>query len=199
MRARIIETIVATALALALALGGLPRAALGEEQKPQGEKKEEGAPRQGAVVDPATGKRLNEAVEQLHAQHYAEAKAALAKLNLERLSPYELSRAEQLFAAVEQAQGNYGPAREHLNKAIASGGLNDQEIATARFQIAQLFMSENKWKEGAEALKQWFATAQNPNSNAYHLLAIAYYQMGDHAAAMEPAQKAVDLAGPKAQ
>jgi lipopolysaccharide biosynthesis regulator YciM len=172
-----------------------PKEAAGEKEKAE---KEKGA-KQGAIVDPLTGKRLNEAVEQLHAGKYAEARAALAKLNLERLSPYELSRAEQLFAAVEQAQGNYGAAREHINKAVASGGLNDQEASTARFQIAQLFMAESKWKEGVEALKQWFATAQNPNSAAYHLLAVAYYQLGDHASAVEPAQKAVDLSGGKAQ
>jgi len=195
MRATLDKAVAA--LALALVLGGPPPAVLAEEQKPPAEK-EQGS-KQGGVVDPVTGKRLNEAVEQIHAQHYAEAKAALAKLNLERLSPYELSRAEQLFAAVEQALGNYAAGREHLNKAIASGGLNDQEASTARFQLAQLFMADGKWREGAEALKQWFATAQNPNSAAYHLLAVAYYQLGDHAAALEPAQKAVDLSGGKPQ
>jgi Tfp pilus assembly protein PilF len=179
----------------AFAQAQAPSQAPPKDQQPE---KEKGA-KQGAIVDPATGKRLNEAVEQLHAQHYAEARAALGKLNMERLSPYELSRAEQLFAAVEQAQGNYGAAREHINKAIASGGLNDQETSTARFQLAQLFMAESRWKEGVEALKQWFATAQNPNSAAYHLLAVAYYQLGDHASAVEPAQKAVDLSGGKPQ
>jgi len=156
-------------------------------------------PKQGATVNPATGKRLNEAIEALHNQKYPEAKAALGKINLEGLSPYESSRVEQLLAAVDQAQGNYGSAREHLKKAIASGGLNDTEVSTARFQLAQLFMAESKWKEGVEALKEWFATAQNPNSAAYHLLAVAYYQLGDHNSAIEPAQKAVDLAGAKAQ
>ena len=47
--------------------------------------------------------------------------------------------------------------------------------------------------------QEWFKTAQNPNSAAYHLLAVAYYQMGNHAAALEPAQKAVDLGGIKPQ
>lgn len=188
------------ALGLALALGGLTSTVVAEEQK-AGEKpaaeKEKGA--KGATVDPATGKRLNEAIEHLNAKRYAEAKATLGKINADRLSPYELARVEQLLAVVDQAQGSYGAARDHLAKAIASGGLNDQEVSTARFQIAQLYMSENRWKEGVEALKQWFATAQNPNSSAYHLLAVAYYQLGDHASAVEPAQKAVDLAGQKPQ
>jgi len=192
-----------TLAAVLLAFVAVTHAAAQTAQPPpkdgQAEKEKEKGAKQGAVVDPATGKRLNEAVEHIHAQRYAEARAALSKLNFERLSPYELSRAEQLFSAVEQAQGNYAAAREHISKAIASGGLNDQEVSTARYQLAQLFMAESKWKEGIEALKQWFATAQNPNSAAYHLLAVAYYQLGDHASAVEPAQKAVDLSGGKAQ
>jgi len=167
------------------------------EQAPATPGKEQ--PRSGAAVDPATGKRLNEAVEHLNAQRYGEARAALSNLSLDRLSPYELSRTQQLFAAVAQAEGKYGAARDHLGKAIASGGLNDQETSTARFQIAQLFMAEDKWREGVNALKEWFATAENPNSAAYHLLAVAYYQLGDFASALEPAQKAIDLSGGKPQ
>jgi tetratricopeptide (TPR) repeat protein len=189
--------LVVLLLVLAIGFRGIAAAQEGQEKKAEGDK--EKGTKQGAVLNPATAKRLNEAVEQIHAQHYGDAKEALGKLDLDKLSPYERSRAEQLFAVVEQAQGNYSGARDHINAAIASGGLNDQEASTARFQLAQLFMSENKWKEGAEALKQWFATAQNPNSNAYHLLAIAYYQLGDHTAALAPAQKAVELAGAKPQ
>ncbi|HUE37901.1 MAG TPA: tetratricopeptide repeat protein [Candidatus Binatia bacterium] len=189
-----------------LALGG--RATRGDEPPkqeppkegqpaPAGAKEEKGS--RGTVVDPMTGKRLNEAVDKIHAQKYGEARAAIAKINMDRLSPYEASRVLQLSAAVDQAEGKYGAARDDLTKAIASGGMNDQEIVNARFQIAQLFMAESKWKEGVEALKQWFATAQNPNSAAYHLLAVAYYQLGDHNAAVEPAQKAVEMAGAKPQ
>lgn len=172
-------------------------ASAAEGDKEKGDK-EKGA-KQGGVVNPVTGKRLNEAVEQINSKKFAEARATLGKIDLGRLSPYESGRVEQLFAAVEQAEGRYGAARDHLQKAIASGGLNDPEIQTARYQIAQLFMAEDKWKEGVEALKQWFATAQNPNSAAYHLLAVGYYQLRDHKSALEPAQKAVDMSGGKPQ
>ncbi|MGH7897795.1 MAG: tetratricopeptide repeat protein [Candidatus Binatia bacterium] len=192
----------AFAVALTLFLGSLAARAFAQEPKPPekaGEKEKEKGEKKGATVDPATGKRLNEAVEHINGQRYGEARASLGKLSLDRLSPYELSRVEQLYAAVDQSEGKYGSARDHLNKAIASGGLNDQEMSTARFQIAQLFMAENKWKDGVEALKQWFATTPNPNSAAYHLLAVGYYQLGDFKSALEPAQKAIDLAGGKPQ
>lgn len=153
------------------------------------EKKREAPP-----IDAATGKRLNEAIEAVNADKYTEAKAALAKLNPERLSPYELSRVEQMYASIASSENNYAEASRRLQAAIATGGMNDEEILNSRYQIAQLYMVQEKWREGVDALKQWFATAPTPNSGAYYLLAIAYYRMDDHRSALEPAQKAVDIA-----
>lgn len=181
-------------LALSLAFSGLPLSAAAKEPKDQAEGK-----RPNPRVDQNTGKRLNEALEQLKAEHPAEARAILGKLDLERLSPYERSRVEQLFAAIARTEEKYGAAREHLGKALESGGLNEQEASSVRFQIAQLYLAEEHWREGVEALKKWFATEQNPNSSAYYTLAVAYYQLGDLEAALAPAQKAIDLAAGKPQ
>lgn len=150
--------------------------------------------REAPQVDAATGKRLNEAIEAVNAEKFAEAKAALSKLNPERLSPYEQSRVEQMYASIASSENNYPEASRRLQAAIATGGMNDEEILSARYQIAQLFMVQEKWKEGVDALKKWFETAPSPNSGAYYLLAIAYYRLDDHRNAVEPAQKAVDLA-----
>jgi tetratricopeptide (TPR) repeat protein len=185
---------VIASLGLVCVLGGLPSPAASEGRKARREK---GA--QGPVVDRNTGKHLNEALEHFNAERYSEARAVLVKLSKSRLSPYALSRVEQLLAAVDQVEGNYGGAREHLQKALASGGLNDEEALTARFQVARFYMAEERWDDGVEALKEWFATTSTPNSAAYHLLALAYYQLEDYEAALEPAQKAIDLAGGKPQ
>lgn len=150
--------------------------------------------REAPQIDAATGKRLNEAIEAVNAEKFTEAKAALAKLNPEKLSPYEKSRVEQMLASIASSENDYAGASRHLQAAVATGGMSDEEILSARYQIAQLFMVQEKWREGAEALKQWFAQTPTPNSGAYYLLAIAYYRLDDHKAAMEPAQKAVDLA-----
>ena len=175
------------ALALVFALGFAPGALLAESTKEEGK-------RSAPTVDATTGKRLNEALAHLEAGRNAEAKAALAKLNLERLSPYERSRVEQILAAVAHAQDDTASARKHLGLALASGGLNDAEMSAVRFQLAQLYLAEEKWLLGAEALEEWFATTTTPNSAAYYLLAAAYYQLGDTQKALAPAQKAIDLA-----
>ena len=185
-------------LVLGLALGasqaGAQRAS--EEEAPQG------PPAQN--LDAVTARILSEAIEFFNMDNYAEARASIAELNFEKLSPYERGRVEQLLAGMSFAEDNYAEAREHLELAISSGGLNEQELSGNRFQIAQSYMAEENWAQGAAALESWFQTATNPNSSAYYLLAVAYYQQGAEATgdaavrlfdrSLPPAIKAVELA-----
>ena len=145
------------------------------------------------TIDAATGKVLNEAIELLNMENYNGALAKINTLKLDRLSAYERIKVEQILFNISYTQEKYGEARQHLQNAIDAGGLNDQEVSQARYQFAQLYMTEEKWKEGAAALEEWFKTAQNPNSAAYYLLAVAYYQMGDTGKALAPAKKAVEI------
>jgi predicted Zn-dependent protease len=176
---------VAAALLVAFSLAAGP--ALAADKK----KDDKAPPPTG--IDAATGKILTEAIEALNKENYSGAKAAVSKLKLDSLSPYERSRTEQILASIESAQDNYPAAQKHLQAAIDAGGLNEKEISDTRYQIAQMFLAQEKWKEGAAALEQWFQTAQNPNGAAYYLLAVAYYQQNDYKRALVPAQKAVDL------
>ena len=144
-------------------------------------------------IDAQTGKILNEAIVFLNAEDYAGAQTKLSSLNLEKLSPYERGTVERILFSIKYAQEKYDEARGHLQKAIDSGGLNTQQIDEARYQSAQLYMQEEKWREGAAALEEWFKTAANPNSAAYYLLAVAYYQQEDFNRALAPAKKAVEL------
>jgi tetratricopeptide (TPR) repeat protein len=146
-----------------------------------------------ANIDVQTGKILNEAIELMGMEKYAEAQARLATLKMDSLSPYEKGKVEQILFNVAYAQDRFDEARQHLQKAIDSGGLNTVEIDGARYQAAQLYMQEEKWKEGAAALEEWFKTAANPNSAAYYLLAVAYYQQDNYDKALPPAKKAVEL------
>jgi tetratricopeptide (TPR) repeat protein len=190
------------AAAVALALAAAPtfaqnapnsgsRAAQGANQGQGGQGENGNAP--PSNIDVATAKALNTAIEALNMEKYAEAQAAIGTLNLEKLSPYERSKVEQILFNISYAQEKYEEARGHLQKSIDAGGLNEQEISQARYQFAQLYMTEEKWKEGAAALEEWFKTAMNPNSAAYYLLAVAYYQMEQFDKSLPNAQKAIEL------
>ena len=144
-------------------------------------------------IDTATAKAINAAIEALNANKYPEAQAAITALKIDKLSPNERSKVEWVLFSIAYAQDKYGEAREHLESAIKAGGLNEQEISQFRYQSAQLYMAEDRWKEGAAALEEWFKTAQNPNSAAHYLLAVAYYQLEDPNRALPHAKRAVEL------
>ena len=144
-------------------------------------------------IDQRTGEILTKAIEFLNNDQNDQARTTLAELNLERLSPYERSRVEQMFFSLDVQEENYAGARQHMEAAIASGGLNDQEVSQGRYQLAQLWMQEEKWAEGAKALEDWLQTATNPNGGVYYLLAAAYYNLDNFDAALPHARKAVDM------
>jgi Tfp pilus assembly protein PilF len=166
------------------------------------DEQQEGAP-PSQNLDAITARILGEAIEFFNMDNYAAARQSLGELNFEKLSPYERGRVEQLLAGMAFAEDNYAEAREHLEAAIASGGLNEVELGSNRFQIAQSYMAEENWAQGAAALESWFETAVNPNSSAYYLLAVAYYQQAAEASgnaatrlydrALPPAIRAVEL------
>ncbi len=145
------------------------------------------------AIDVATAKALSAAIDALNMSKYEDARAALAPLKIDKLSPYEHSRLEEILSSIAAAQEKYDEARAHIDNAIKAGGLNEQETLDLRYQIAQLFMAEGNWKEGAAALESWFKAAPSANSAAYYLLAAAYYQSEDYERALAPAKKAVEL------
>lgn len=144
-------------------------------------------------IDVQTGRILNEAIELMGMENYAGAQQKLNTLKLDSLSPYERGKVEQILFNIAYSQDRFDEARQHIQRAIDSGGLNTQEIDGLRYQSAQLFMQEERWREGAAALEEWFKSAANPNSAAYYLLAVAYYQQDAYDKALPPAKKAVEL------
>ena len=151
------------------------------------------ANRSAPTIDASTGKALQAAIDFLNAEDYASARGAISDLRLDRLSPYERSRVEQILFSIEFSEQNYAAARSHLLEAIDAGGLNEQELSQAKYQIAQLYLAEEKWREGAKALEAWFATEAAPNAGAYYLLAVAYYQLEDFERALPAAERAIEL------
>lgn len=149
------------------------------------------------AIDQRTGEILQAAIDFINADQNAQARAKIGELDLARLSPYERSRVEQMLASLDMTDENYAGARGHLQAAIDSGGLNDQELSQSGFAIAQSWVAEEKWAEGAAALEAWInAATVNVGSGPYYLLAIAYYQQDKYDEALPHARKAVELTNP---
>jgi hypothetical protein len=90
------------------------------------------------VFDAATAKMLNTAVEALNENRFDEARAAVDAVSARHLTPYEVSKVEQIRFNVAYAEQDYAGARVHLQKAIAAGGLSPQELSVAVVQIRAL-------------------------------------------------------------
>lgn len=159
-----------------------------------GDDEERAAP---AQIDARTGEILQEAIDFINADQTVEARAKLGELDLARLSPYERSRVEQMLASLDQGDGNFEGVRAHLQAAIDSGGLNEQELSSSSYAIAQSWISEEKWSEGAAALEEWIRNATTEvGSGPYYLLAVAYYQQDRFDEALPHIRKAVELTNP---
>jgi beta-lactamase regulating signal transducer with metallopeptidase domain len=147
------------------------------------------------VSEQQTGRILSRAIEFLNTDRFAEARATLDELRLESLSPFERSRFHQLMFNIEMNVEDYPAARAQLQLALDSGGLNAQEDSQLRYQMAQLYVQEEKYADAADALEAWIAAEETPNPAAYYLLAASYYYQEMFDEALPNAQMSVDLAG----
>src|SRR5262245_32358593 len=96
---------------LAVGAAGLTQVAVAQQGQGQGQGSGN-AP--APTIDAATGKILNEAIEMLNMDNYAGAKQKIGTLNLEKLSPYERSKVEQILFSIAVTEEKYDEARAHL-------------------------------------------------------------------------------------
>jgi hypothetical protein len=90
------------------------------------------------VLNPATAEKLSAAVNALNRNSYDEAKSAVDSVSVNRLTPYELSKVEQIRFNIAYGQQDYASARTHLQRAIDAGGLSPNELAAAALQMRAL-------------------------------------------------------------
>jgi len=149
-------------------------------------------------IDKRTGRKLMIARDEVVAERYVEAEAALDRIRMRNLNPLERAQVYRLRAYIAYGRDDYAGAREYLEKTIAEGVLSRPDVAALRFQVAQLWFQEEAWEQGAANLETWFTLEPNPRRSAYYMLALAYYQLNDIEKALPAAQKAVEM-GPDAQ
>ena len=123
----------------------------------------------------------------------AKAREQLESLNPKRLNPYERALVYRLLAYVAYTAADYPGAIANFEKVLAEEILPLRDESKIRFNIAQIHASLQHWREMLAALDRWERYAEAPDPLAYYLRGIAYYQLDDLDAALEWAEKAVDL------
>ncbi len=145
----------------------------------------------------STGKfaftRLERAQKALAAGKPTEALAALNELQakLDSLSDHEKAMMWQTFAYAYSAQERYGPAAEAFEKCLAVNVLPPAAVLNARYNLAQLYMVQENYGKAIQNFEIWFKSAENPNADAYYMMAAAYAQAERPREALPYAQKAV--------
>lgn len=153
------------------------------------------------TVDQRTAKRLTAVQEFLQAEQYDEAENILKGFSMTRLNPYERAIVYQMYGYIAAGREDYEAAAGYFEQCLAEGAMPEQSAVNMRFNIAQLYMALQRWDDALAALLQWFDEVEEANSNAYYVLAIAYYQKSDETGdpeykkkALVPAEKAVAMA-----
>jgi hypothetical protein len=105
------------------------------------------------AISPRVGKALNDAITALKAARCDDARRAIGELRLDRLSPYERAMTEQILFNIAYSERNDVAARQHLQNAIDSGGLNQQEAAVMQEQIKRLDAGQETTPPAASCTK----------------------------------------------
>lgn len=109
------------------------------------------------------------------------------------LNSYELANVYNLYAFIYYSRDDYPNALKAYEKVVSQPDIPLAMEVNTKFTIAQLYFVQEQWQKGISALKEWFAVTDNPNANAYVLLAQGYYQTKDYDKALLNVEKAIDM------
>lgn len=145
------------------------------------------------IVRALTQKRLAVAVEFLESSEFTEARKKLEQLKFSRLNPYERALSYRFLAYAAIGQEDSEAAVDFFEKAVAEGALLISDEASVRFNVAQIAASLQQWEKVDETLAEWFKWVEQPNANAYYLLAVSRYQRELFDEALAPALEAIEI------
>lgn len=103
--------------------------------------------------------------------------ALMVKSDKGKMNTYETATIHNFYAVNYYQMEKYPEAIASYEKVVAQPDIPDGLKQSAMFSIAQLnFVTEN-FQGAVDILKDWFRIAENPSSQAYVMIAQAYYQL----------------------
>jgi uncharacterized protein HemY len=110
-----------------------------------------------------------------------------------KLNSYELANVYNLYAFIHYSNEDYGKALGAYENVVKQPDIPLAMEINTKYTISQLYFVQEDWQKGINALLDWFEVTENPNSNAYVLLAQGYYQIQDYNKALFNVEKAISL------
>ena len=146
------------------------------------------------TVSPYMYKQLNLAQQKVDSGALEEALLILDKIiRQKRSSAYEKALAQQTSGLIHYQQQQIEQAIKLFNLALARDALPLEAAQQTRYNLAQLYLSEQQYDIAIKTIKQWLELSKKPTGEAYLLLASAYSADHQYQAALEPAQMALKL------
>ncbi|MCC5797057.1 MAG: tetratricopeptide repeat protein [Methylophaga sp.] len=138
------------------------------------------------LLTESTYRVLSAAHEKMEAQQYTQAERDLQALLRDiSSSSYDAAMIRQTLGYLYSETGDYARAASTFREALASEALPPDVNHNLRFNLAQLLIAADNYREGIAELERWMQNEAAPSDNAYLLLATAYYRLPDY-------QKSID-------
>ncbi|TJY60051.1 tetratricopeptide repeat protein [Sinimarinibacterium sp. CAU 1509] len=127
-------------------------------------------------------KQLEAAQQAFDAKQYQQALDLMQGMQsgYAKFNDYEKATYWNFMAAVYYAMDNTPKAIESYKQVLKQENLPEAMRSTTLFALAQLHFVTEDYKTAIQILGEWFKQAQDPQPDAYMLLAQAYYQTGDY-------------------
>jgi len=128
-----------------------------------------------------TYKSLNGAQELMEAEKYSQAESKLKDLLKQlKTGSYEMAVVQQTLGYLYSSQENYFQATKLFKQALDSKALPEKVSHNLKYNLGQLLLADDHYKEGITLLEQWLKAESSPPNSAYVLLASAYYRVKNY-------------------
>ena len=187
-------SVLCAALAGAAMIAAAPTPVLAQEEGEQSNR------RVSQTLDPRVAQALQTVFEQMQAEQYNEALAALNQLIAQRgenMKPFDRATTYELRGSVKVNLEDFRGALRDFQTALNQNALPPARNNQLRYFIAQLNFQLEDYQAAISGLNEWIRTAraagENVDPNAYYLLAAAYVQItpANYRAAESPAEQAI--------
>ncbi|MBI3171499.1 MAG: tetratricopeptide repeat protein [Hydrocarboniphaga effusa] len=119
-------------------------------------------------------KRLERVIEAIGKGEYVESEKKLKELQENARGEYEKAIVLQTLGFVYASQEKIPLAIKTFEQALEQNALPQQPHEQMMFNIAQLYVSDDKWDDGIKALQGYMTESCNPLPDAHILLASVY-------------------------
>lgn len=146
---------------------------------------------EGVVRQPVAD-AYNEALEMMQDGNTAGAIAHIRPL-LADATPFEASIIYRFMGQAEIDRENFAAAVGHFESAINSGGLEGNDLAQLYLIVGQLHAADGQYDRAISSLNQYFNVVEEPEAQAYYVLAQVYAVADRIRDAVSPARTAVEM------